>query len=342
MNIHFASVLVASIIVACTHHASAAEIDRLKAAAKKEALINFHAPSSLSPQGAEALSEAFNKKYGLNIKISYFPSSSFTKDTSKVISQAALGVSPDWDLMTLTDDNHAELWQKRLHLSFDYKQFGVDTRAIQHDNGTIAVTHGVVLPAYNTKVVAAKDVPKSWEDLLDSRWKDGKLGVSDATYYFTMFAAGPWGEGKTTEYVKGLARQRPFLGRLAELATRLQLGEILVAAMLAESTVHTAKSKGAPIAFAEGVEPVLVTTTSIGVLKGAAHPNAALLFNIFNVSPEAQAIWEKYRGTSSAFVSGTRTNKFLKGKQTIFQGPLEPGVVERLSNEYSKILGFTR
>jgi iron(III) transport system substrate-binding protein len=330
------------VLVSWKYAAIAATIDQLVAAAKKEALINFHAPSALSPQGVQALSEAFNKKYGINIKINYFPSSSFTRDTSKVISQSALGVSPDWDLMTLTDVNHSELSQKKLHLSFDYKSLGIDPRAVQHDNGTVAITHGIVLPAFNTKVVVANDAPRSWEDLLDPRWSDGKLGISDATYYFTLFASGPWGEEKTRQYVRGLAKQKPVLGRLAELATRLQLGEIFVAAMLAESTVHVAKSKGAPVAFAEAVEPVLVTTTSIGVLKGAAHPNAALLFTAFNVSPEAQEIWEKYRGTTSAFVAGTKTSKFLKGKQTIYQGTQETALVERLSNEYSKILGFSR
>ncbi len=318
------------------------QLDILIAAAKKEGAINFQAPSMIGPQAGQLLGTAFNKKYGLNIKLNYFPSSSFTKDTAKVITQAAMGVAPDWDIMVLTENNHADLWEKKLHLAFDYKTLGIDAKAIQHGNGTLALSHGLVLPAYNTKVLATKDAPKSWEDLLDPKWKDGKLGVSDATYYFSLFAAGPWGEGKTTEYVKGLARQRPFLGRLAELSIRLELGEISIAVMLSESTVYTAKAKGAPIAFAEKVEPVLVSTTNIGVLKGAPHPSAALLFTAFNLSPEAQEIWEKYRGHTSAFVPGTRTYNFLKGKQVVFMEGQDPKMVDKLANEYSKILGFTR
>jgi iron(III) transport system substrate-binding protein len=182
------------------------------------------------------------------------------------------------------------------------------------------------------------DAPRTWEALLDPKWKDGKLGVSDATYYFALFTK-IWGEQKTTEYVKNLAKQRPFLGRLAELTTRLQLGEILIATMLSESTLHSAKSRGAPIAFAP-VEPVLVSTTNIGVLKGAAHPNAAVLFTAFNLSPEGQELWEQYRGHTSAFIPGTRTHNFLKGKKVVFMEGQDPAVVERLATEYSKIFGF--
>jgi iron(III) transport system substrate-binding protein len=324
------------------HQASAASLDELVTAAKKEGTINVHAPSNTGPQGAQALSEAFNKKYRLNIKLNYFPSSSFTKDTAKIISQSALGVAPEWDVTILTENNHAELWHKKLHFQFDYKALGVDPRSIQHEGGTIAVSHGPVLPAYNKKILSSKDIPKSWEDLLDPKWRDGKLGVADTTYYFASFATGAWGENKTTEFVRGLARQRPFLGRLAELSTRLELGEILVAAMLAESTVHNATSKGAPISFAEDVQPVLVSVTNIGVLKGAAHPNVAYLFSAFMVSPEAQSLWGKYFGGTSALIPGTKTNKFLKGKQVVFQGGQDPALIERLSNEYSKVLGFTR
>jgi iron(III) transport system substrate-binding protein len=343
----FASAIVLAIFVAIgwgyeARAASKDKIDQLVIAAKKEGAINFQAPSLIGPKAAQLLGAAFNKKYGFDIKLNYFPSSSFTKDTAKVISQAALGVAPEWDMMVLTENNHAELAERKLHLPFDYRSLGIDPKAIQHNNGTLALSHGLVLPAFNTKVVAAKDTPRSWEDLLDPKWKDGKLGVSDATYYFSLFAAGPWGEAKTSEYVRGLAKQRPFLGRLAELSIRLELGEILVAVMLSETTVHAAKTKGAPIAFAEKVEPVLVSTTNIGVLKGAPHPNAALLFTTFNLSPEAQEIWEQYRGHTSAFVPGTRTYNFLKGKRVVFMEGQDPKMVDKLANEYSKILGFTQ
>jgi iron(III) transport system substrate-binding protein len=321
---------------------TAAPVDELVAGAKKEGVINLHAPSNIGPQGAQALIAAFNKKYGLSTKVNFYPSSSFTKDTAKVISQAALGVAPDWDVVTLTDTNHAELAHKKMHLPFDYKSLGVDPRAIQHDNGTVVISHGPVLPAYNKNVLAAKDVPRSWDGLLDPKWRDGKMGVADTTYYFATFAAGPWGEGKTTDFVRKLAAQRPFLGRLTELAVRLQLGEISVAAMLAESTLHNANSKGAAIAFAEHVEPVLVTVTGIGVVKGALHPNVAHLFTAFMVSPEAQALWENYFGGTSALVVGTKTQKFLKGKQVVYQGGQDPATIQRLSIQYSTILGFTR
>jgi iron(III) transport system substrate-binding protein len=340
---HLKSWFVAIALAVSSLDAPAAQkdnIDKLVAGAKKEGEINFHAPSAIGPKAAQLLGAAFNKKYGLNVKLNYFSSSSFTKDTAKAISWAAVGVAPEWDVMVLTENNHADLWQRKLHLQYDYRSLGIDQRSVQHEGGTLALSHGLVLPAYNTKVLNTKDVPHSWEALLEPKWKDGKLGVSDATYYFALFAT-IWGEEKTTEYVKGLAKQRPVLGRLAELTTRLQLGEILLATMLSESTVHTAKKRGAPLAFADQIEPVLVSTTNLGVLKGAAHPNAAILFTAFNLSPEAQTIWEEYRGHTSAFIPGTRTFNFLKGKKIVFMEGQDPAQVEKLATEYSKILGFT-
>jgi iron(III) transport system substrate-binding protein len=320
----------------------AASVEELIAGAKKEGVINFHSLSALNPQGAQELAVAFNKKYGLAVKVNYVPSSSFTKDTAKAISWGAMGIAPEWDLMTLTENLHADLWQKGLQQPFNYRSAGVDAKAIQHDSGSITVSHAVVLPAYNKNVLAAKDVPRNWESLLEPKWKDGKLGVSDATYYFSFLAAGPWGEKKTTDYVKGLAGQSPFIGRLAELYTRLQLGEILVAAMLTESFIHSAKVSGANVVFSDAVEPIVMSTTNVGVLKRAAHPNGAHLFAIFMGSAEAQTIWDKYIGQTSAFVPGTRTNHFVRGKKTVFMGGQDPQFVERLANEYSRILGFTR
>ncbi len=86
---------------------------------------------------------------------------------------------------------------------------------------------------------------------------------------------------------------------------------------------------------------MLFSTANIGVLKGAAHPSAARLFLAFMVTPEAQQLWDEFSVMTSAFVPGTKTYKFLQGKQTVFMGQ-DPDLVERLSKEYSKILGFTK
>jgi iron(III) transport system substrate-binding protein len=318
----------------------AAVLNDVIAAARKEGNLNLHAPSVLRPQGAQELAAAFNKKYSLNIGVNYISSSNFTMDVAKVISQSALGIKPEWDMMLVSDNHHASLWRRKLHLPFDYRSLGVNSRSIEHDKGSVMIAHGVTLPAYNSKIVISKDIPTTWESLLDPKWKDGKLGISSSTHHFARLAVGTWGEKKTTEFVKGLARQRPFLGRLAELTTRLQLGEILVSATLVDNFVHGAKTTGAPIAFADRVEPIIMLGYNAGVLKGATHPSAAHLFAAFMITPEAQEIWEKFTGQTSLFVPGTNTSKFAAGKKTLLMRAEDAELIDGLTEEYSKLLGF--
>src|SRR5262245_8680056 len=102
----------------------AAPIDDLINGAKQEGTIEFYAPSTLTPQGVQALAAAFNKKYGLNIKLQYSPSGNMTRDIGKVVGLGATGVPPEWDLMVVTDAHHATLWVKKMHQPFDYKSIG--------------------------------------------------------------------------------------------------------------------------------------------------------------------------------------------------------------------------
>jgi len=153
----------------------AAPIDDLIKGAKQEGTIEFYAPSTLTPQGAQALAAAFNKKYGLNVKLQFNPSGNMTRDIGKVVGLGASGVPPEWDLMVVTDAHHATLWVKKMHQPFDYKSIGVDPKAIQYDNGAVSFANQFVLPAYNKQLVPAKDAPKTWEDLLNPKWK-GKIG----------------------------------------------------------------------------------------------------------------------------------------------------------------------
>src|SRR3989304_5169818 len=99
--------LVASLVVALgtiagmAQEAVAAPLDELVAAAKKEGAVAFYASSTLRAEGAQKLGEAFNKEYGLNIKVSYIPAISFTTDVAKVVGQAVTNVPPEWDVMLI-------------------------------------------------------------------------------------------------------------------------------------------------------------------------------------------------------------------------------------------------
>ena len=320
--------------------AAAAPIDELVAAARKEGVIEFLAPSTLGPQGAQTLAEAFNKRYSLNIKLNYSSSSNMVGDVTKVLTHAAAGAPPEWDLMVVTDGHHASLWVRKLHQPFDYRKLGIDPQSIQYDNGTIVSANQFVLPAYNKNILPSKDVPKSWEDLLDPKWRGGKLGMSTATHHPARLATGAWGEKKTTEFVKSLAKQELTLGTLGALYTRLQVGEILIAVTMTDSYINTAKKSGAPIVHAEGIEPVISPAYNAGVPKRALHPNVGHLFAAFLTTPEAQEIWEKYNGQTSAFIPGTRAYKYAQGKKVLYMSQDQAEMVDRLTREYGKLFGF--
>lgn len=336
------TVLVLIVLMSWGRFGWAVAMEELVAAAQKEGTFDMYAPSSLTPQGAKALVEAFNSKYKLEIKVNYHPGSSFTRDVGKVVGMAATGVPPEWDLMVIHDAGHATLWLRKLHLPYDYRGLGIDPRAIHYDSGTLSFAHMIVQPAYNKSVLKAQDVPKKWEDLLDPKWKGSKLGMSTATHHLARLAAGPWGEKKTTEFTRALAAQQPFLGTLAEITTRLQLGEVLVAITLIDQFIYRAHKKGAPLAFADGVEPVVSPAWQAGVLRDAQHSNAARLFAVFLLTPEAQKIWDKFTGTASAFVPGTKTFEYLKDKDVVYMTQDQAKIIDRLTQEYGKIFGFSK
>jgi iron(III) transport system substrate-binding protein len=328
-----------AVAAAWTAPSFAAPVDDLLAGAKKEGTIDFYGPSTLGPEGAQAIVVAFNKKYGLNIKVNFTPSGNMTRDTAKVIGLSASGQPPEWDIMLVTDAHHGSLWLRKLHIPYDYSSVGVDKQRTEYDNGTVSVANQFALPTYNTKLLPAKDVPKKWEDLLDPKWK-GKIGVINSTHHWGRLAAGPWGDEKTLDFIKKLSAQKPLLTRAGEMAQRLILGEVLVSATLQDSQLHEAKESGAPLAFAEQVSPVVSPEYHVGVLKGSKHPNVGHLMVAFMASAEVQPVWKKYTGHTSAYVPGTDAYKFVQGKQVVYMKQDQAEKVDKISRQIGKILGF--
>ena len=318
-----------------------ATVGELITAARKEGVVEFYGPSTLTPKGAQALGAAFNKKYGLSVTLNFSPAGSMYRDISKIITSNATGVPVEWDLVVMTDAHYGALALKKQLQKFDYGKLGVAPELVHHDSAAISFANQYVLPAYNTKLVSPKDLPKSWEDLADPKWKGGKLGVSSAIHHFARLTLGAWGEEKGAKFVRALAEQKPNIGLPGEIHARLEIGEVLILVNQINEFVYRAKVAGAPMAFAEGIEPVIAPALYSGVPRGAKHPNAGFLFAAFLATPEAQEVWEKHTGLSSAFVPGTTMNKFARGKKMLYLRDDQAEAIDRLSAEYNKIMGIT-
>ena len=267
----------------------------------------------------------------------FIPSGSMTRDVGKVRLRRPRA-EPEWDLMVATDAHHASFWLRKLHKPFDYKSLGVDEKLIDHDGGSISFSTSTSSPPitqFGFRERCAEEL-----GTLPPTKVERQGGRDQATHHLGRLAVGPWGEEKTTAYVKSLAQQDPIVGELGPTYTRLQLGEILVALSLTDSYIYPAEQTGAPIAEASEVQPVIAPSYHVGVLKGAQHPNAAHLFALFMTMPESQQVWERAVGVSSALIPGTTYYQKAKGKQLIFMRKEQSEKVESLAKSYGKIIGI--
>lgn len=319
--------------------AAAPSVKEMIATANKEGALDFYAPTQVEERGARRLNAAFNRKYGISVTFKYSPSANMDRDLASLITQVATGGATDFDAAVFPDTYHATLWLRKLQVPFDYRVLGVDPKVINFDSGTVSFANQFTLPAYNKKTLPANDVPRNWQDLLDPKWKGGKLGVTNATPAHLAVLAMAWGEEETTKYIKALAQQSPVLGRLGETYSRLLLGELAIAVTLTNSFIFTAEKAGAPIVFAD-IEPVVSPAYHVGVIKGARHPMAGHLFAAFLTTPEAQKTWEEFVGHTSAFIPGTRANGYVKGKKVLYMAQGQSEMIDRLTREYTKILGM--
>ena len=153
----------------------------------------------------------------------------------------------------------------------------------------VGITLDVYSAAYNTTKVRKEELPKTYRDLLDPKWK-GRLAVEaeDQAWFATL------------EEALGEPQGGKLLGEvIANNGVSVRKGHSLLTSLVASGEVPLAlsvyswnpmqlKEKGAPI---EGylIQPVVAQYSTIAMLKKAPHPNTAALFYDF-VLNEGQAI----------------------------------------------------
>jgi len=147
---------------------------------------------------------------------------------------------------------------------------------------------------YNREAIKPADVPKSYEDLADPRWR-GKIVMANPASHPTTIA---WLVGlrehviKSDEawmkFLKGLAANKPmFVASFGPTPAPIESGEKLIGISMPKYIITKAP---APLDWAKVSQPMMGTPRGMAITAGAPHPNAARLFMDYWLSRDAMKI----------------------------------------------------
>ncbi len=142
---------------------------------------------------------------------------------------------------------------------------------------------------YNTKLVRKEDLPRTYQDLLDPKWK-GKLGIEARVPEWYAAVVMDMGEEKGVRFFRELvANGISVRGGHTLLNNLVIAGDVPLALTIYQYMAEGAKREGATIDWFV-LEPAVARMSGVGIARHAPHPNAALLFYEFMLSAEAQRI----------------------------------------------------
>jgi iron(III) transport system substrate-binding protein len=150
-------------------------------------------------------------------------------------------------------------------------------------------------PAYNTKLVKADQVPKSYEEMAALKQFKGKIAIDGTDNEWLRGMALHFGEKKAIEIARALAANLdPVLtvGHLA-LSRSVGGGEYAMSINNYTNLDLNVKLAGGPIEMF-ALDPVVQFFGAVGVNSKAPHPNAARLAANFMLSQEMQQFYTKF------------------------------------------------
>jgi iron(III) transport system substrate-binding protein len=142
----------------------------------------------------------------------------------------------------------------------------------------IGTRFNVFAAAYNTTLVKKDELPKSYHDLLDRRWK-GKLGMEaeDSDWFGAVVTE--LGENEGLKLFRDIVAANGISVRKGHtlLANLVVSGEVPFALTTYAYKVEQLRKSGAPIEWFV-IPPGVARFEGAGVARRAPHPNGAILF----------------------------------------------------------------
>ena len=256
--------------------------------AKKEGTLTLY--TSAAVDDINVLTAEFQKKYGVKVQVWR---ASGENVTQRAVTEAR-GNRFDVDVFETDGPVMESLHREKLLQEVNSPYLAeLIPQAIPSHKEWIGDRVQIFTAAYNTGAVKKADLPKSYEDLKDPKWK-GKLGIEAADTDWFSVVVSDLGEEKGLALFRDIAKSNGLSIRKGHtlLAQLVVSGEVPLALTTYLYKVQQLKNDGAPIDWFI-LPPEVARSQGTGMAKKAPHPNAAVLLMDFLLSADGQGIFAK-------------------------------------------------
>ena len=289
-------------------------MQKIVAEAKKEGTLTMY--TTFAERDQPALLEPFESKYGIKVVV-------WRGGTDKVLQRT---IAEDRARRNTVDIIHfgapemeALSREKILQAVSSPVQKDLQPGSVPKHHEWAATLLSVWVQAYNTTLIRRQDLPKTYADLLDPRWK-GKLGIEAKNEDWFASVVDVMGGGeKGLQFFRDLVAKNGLSPRTGHtlLNNMVIAGEVPLALDIYNYMPEQAKRKGAPIDWF-ALQPAVARSNAIGIARRAPHPNAALLFYEYMLGEEGQRVLVKM----DYVPSNTKVASPLKGVKILQTDPI--------------------
>lgn len=255
---------------------------KLQEAAKKEGEVVYYTTMTLDQ--SKSVADRFEKKYGIRVTLFRTGGGPLL---NKIFTESR-GGRHDWDVVVGRGEMVLPMMQRKLLASYRSPETKmIDEQLVDREGFWSAYYVNSYVLGWNTKLVKREDVPKTYDALLNPRWKGGQLSLDTEAYGMFEGLKGAWGKEKTLAYFKKLAALDPVLKRGNTERVQLAVAGEYPLIVAYNQTIQRMTSRGAPIDWLP-LEPAVTQVNPAMIGAKAPHPNAARLFIDFILSKEGQ------------------------------------------------------
>jgi len=256
------------------NYSGADRIEKIVAAAKKEGTLTIY--TTFAEKDQPTLIKPFESKYGVKVVV-------WRAGTDKVLQRTLTEASAkkyDVDLIHFGSPEMEALSREKILQAVNSPVHkDLQPGSVPAHREWAATLLSVWVQAYNTQLIKRQDLPRTYKDLLDPKWK-GKLGIEAKNQDWFASVVDVMGGGeKGLKFFRDLVARNGISPRTGHtlLNNMVIAGEVPLALTLYNYMPEQAKKRGAPIDWF-ALEPAVARSNAIGIARRAPHPNAGLLF----------------------------------------------------------------